>query len=83
MKQYRITSTDLTPKSEDDCYIDPADPIWDLIPISALGGLGGTEALAHYNSKLKQSMGNNKGQIQREQNIRPGSEKWFKLWFGK
>jgi hypothetical protein len=24
----------------------------------------------------------NKAQIQREQNIRPGTDAWFKLWFG-
>jgi len=27
--------------------------------------------------------GSNLGQIQREQNIRPGSDEWFRLWFAK
>ena len=27
--------------------------------------------------------GTNLGQIQREQNIRPGTDEWFKLWFAK
>jgi len=25
----------------------------------------------------------NRAQVMREQNIRPGDEAWFKLWFGK
>jgi hypothetical protein len=25
----------------------------------------------------------NRAQVMREQNIRPGTEEWFKLWFGK
>ena len=27
--------------------------------------------------------GTNLGQIQRERNIRPGTDEWFKLWFAK
>lgn len=27
--------------------------------------------------------GNEKGQIMREKNIRPGTPEWFKLWFSK
>lgn len=27
--------------------------------------------------------GTNLGQIQRERNIRPGSDEWFRLWFAK
>jgi hypothetical protein len=27
--------------------------------------------------------GNEKAKIMREQNIRPGTEEWFKLWFSK
>lgn len=27
--------------------------------------------------------GSNLGQIQREKNIRPGSDEWFRLWFAK
>lgn len=84
MKQYRITSADLTPKSEDDAYLAPDDPIWDLMPASAMGGLGSGEALARYNATMKQPItGSNKGQIQREQGIKPGTEEWFKLWFGR
>lgn len=84
MKQYRITSADLSPKTDEDCFIAPDDPLWDLMPASAMGGLGSMEALARYNATMQQPIvGSNKGQLQREQNIKPGTEAWFKLWFGK
>jgi len=51
---------------------------------ASMGGLGSREALARYKSTLPYpNIGSNKGQIQREQGIRPGTDEWFKLWFGK
>lgn len=84
MRQYKITSKDISPVENDDCYLAPDDPIHDLMPASMLGGLGSMEALGQYKSKLRQPVvGSNKGQIQREQGIKPGTEEWFKLWFSK
>ena len=84
MKQYKITSADLNPKSDDDCYLAPDDPLWDMMPASAMGGLGSAEALARYNATMNYPIqGSNKGQIQREQGIKPGTDAWFKLWFGR
>ena len=84
MKQYKITSDNLIAKSDDDCYLAPDDPIHDLMPASMMGGLGSMEALMRYKSTMSQpNIGSNKGQIQREQGIKPGTEEWFKLWFGK
>lgn len=83
MKQYRITSADINPSSDDDCFIAPNDPMWALMPASQMGGLGSAEALAQYNNLNKPVIaGSNKGQIAREQNIRPGTPEWFKHWFG-
>lgn len=83
MKQYKISSSDVTPKNEDDCYLPPDDPVWDLMPASMLGGLGSGEALSRYKATMKQPViGSDKGQIQREQGIKPGTDEWFKLWFG-
>jgi hypothetical protein len=49
-----------------------------------MGGLGGQARLAEYNATLRQPVvGSNKGQIQREQGIRPGTDEWFKLWFSR
>lgn len=83
MKQFRITAQDLNPQSDDDCYLAPDDPIWGLMPASAMGGLGSEAALAQYKQlQLPSIVGSNKGQIAREQNIKPGTPEWFKHWFG-
>ena len=84
MKQYRITVNDIPKSSEDDCYLAPEDPIHELKATAIMGGLGGQERLAAYKATLRTPVvGSNKGQIQREQNIKPGTEEWFKLWFGR
>ena len=84
MRQYKITSTDILPASDNDCYLAPDDPIHALKPASMMGGIGADEALSKYNTLMKPVVvGSNKGQIQREQNIKPGTDEWFKLWFGR
>lgn len=84
MKQYKITSLDLVQDSAEDCYIPPDDPIHELKAATSLGGLGGEERLASYRSTLRTHIqSSNKGQIQKEKGIKPGSEEWFKLFFGK
>ena len=84
MKQYRITVNDIPQDSNNDCYLAPEDPVHALKAVSIMGGLGGQQRLADYNATLnKPIVGSNKGQIQREQNIKPGTEEWFRLWFGK
>jgi|688.fasta_scaffold39826_2 hypothetical protein len=84
MKQYRITSADFVPKSDDDCYLSPDDPIHELMKTSQLGGIGSEAALARYNhSSLPIITGSDKGQIAREQNIQSGTSEWFKHWFGR
>jgi hypothetical protein len=84
MRQYRITSADLNQDSPDDCYLAPNDPIHEMKAIAHLGGLGG-DARLH---KLRAEQGSNisvtgteKGRIQREMDIQPGTDEWFKLWF--
>lgn len=84
MRQYRITTANLPTRSENDCYLSPEDPIHGLMAASMLGGLGSHDALANYlNSKLPTVTGTDKGKIAREQNIQPGTEEWFKHWFGR
>lgn len=83
MKQYRVTTANVTPPSDDDCLLSVDDPLYQLMPAATLGGLGGGEALLQYNSLNKPMIvGSNKGQIAREQNIKPGTDEWFKHWFG-
>lgn len=46
--------------------------------IKRLAGIGETsygEEMSHHSTNL--------GKIQREKNIQPGSQEWFKLWFSK
>jgi hypothetical protein len=84
MKQYRITTQDINQSSEDDCYLAPDDPIHELKALSGLGGLGGEARLHEYRASLGSNVsvtGNENGRIQREQNIKPGTPEWFKLWF--
>ena len=84
MKQYRITTENLTQDSSDDCYLAPTDPLHELKAASAMNGLGANERLAEYKATLRpQIIGSNKGQIQREQGIKPGTEEWFQHWFGR
>jgi hypothetical protein len=84
MKQYRITTSDINQDSPDDCYLAPDDPIHELKALSGLGGLGGEARLHEYRASLGSNVsvtGNENGRIQREQNIKPGTPEWFKLWF--
>jgi hypothetical protein len=84
MKQYKITSADILQDSPDDCYLDPSDPIHELKAVSAMGGLGSAAALQKYNSlQMPTIAGSTKGQEQREQGIKPGTDEWFKHWFGR
>lgn len=84
MKQYRITTADLLPPDENDCYLSPDDPIHELKKVSMLGGLGGEQSLANYNNlQLPHITGSDKGRLAREQGIQPGTPEWFEHWFGR
>lgn len=83
MRQYRVTTADLNQTTDDDCYLSPDDPIHQLKGVSQLGGLGSEEALSQYRTlQLPTIVGSTKGQEAREQGIKPGTDAWFKHWFG-
>lgn len=83
MRQFRITTANLNPQSDNDCVLDPNDPIHAMMPASTLGGLGSTVALEKYiSSQAPKVTTNDKGREAREQNIKPGTDAWFKHWFG-
>lgn len=44
--------------------------------------LAGVNNQTSYGETISQS-GSNLGQIQRERDIKPGSDEWFRLWFSK
>lgn len=83
MKQFKITSANIVPHSEDDCYLSPEDPVHELIATSMFDGLG---AQARLNALRVQKDQNkvecDKGRYQRENNIKPGTPAWFELWYG-
>ena len=84
MKQYRITSEHLNQSSDDDCYLAPDDPIHEMKAIQHLAGLGSDARLHELRANQGSNIsitGNENGRIQREQNIKPGTPEWFKLWF--
>ena len=86
MKQYRITSADLTPPSDDDCYLAPDDPIHELRALSGLGGLGGDARLHEYRANQGSNIsvtGDSKGELMKKHNIQPGTPEWFQLWFSR
>jgi hypothetical protein len=48
MKQYKITSANILQDSQEDCYLDPNDPIHELKIANHMGGLGSTAKLEAY-----------------------------------
>ena len=76
-RQFKIDTSDIVPKDQDDCFIPPEDPMWDHVGASKIKSVAPQIMTKFDNS------GNEKARIMREQNIKPGTEAWFKLWFSK
>jgi hypothetical protein len=86
MKQYYITSDNLSKDSDDDCYLAPDDPIHELKIGQLMGGLGAEARLAEYKAKQKPINTTNevsKVELMRQHNIKPGSDEYIKLWFSR
>ena len=88
MKQFRITSANITGNEEGDCFLAPTDPIHELKIASIMGGLGAEARLAEYKSKVAEENKINNGSAEKikymkENNIRPGSVAYVELWYGK
>jgi hypothetical protein len=87
MKQYKITSDNIAPVNEqDDCHLAPDDPAQEIKRLQFLGGLGGEQRLAEYRSSQRtvENITHTAAEnvrIMKEQNIKPGTPEWFKLWF--
>lgn len=89
MKQYKITSDNINKDSPDDCYLDPNDPVQEIKVLQYLGGINGQARLYEYRLQAQQAVqgsnisvtGNEKGELMKKHNIRPGTPEWFKLWF--
>lgn len=73
-RQIKITADMMVPKEEDDCYLSPEDPAWDHM---------GIPKRAEPTITINTNNGSEKARIMKEQDIKPGTEAWFKLWFSR
>lgn len=95
MKQYRITTDNIPQDSDEDAYLAPNDPIQELKVIQYLAGLGSQTRLQEYrahtdahNKEINKGSnvsvtGNEKGELMKKHDIKPGTDEWFKLWFSR
>jgi hypothetical protein len=89
MKQYRITTDNIPQDSDNDAYLSPEDPIHELKVIQYLAGISAEGRLQEYrahNTEINKGSnisvtGNEKGELMKKHNIKPGTPEWFKLWF--
>jgi len=58
------------------------DKLMDLETLRKLAGINEFKGYTPYEGSNISITGNEKAQIQRDQNIRPGDKEWFELWFG-
>lgn len=54
----------------------------ELIELKKLAGISDSSSTPSLGSNISMT-GSEKGRIQRERNIQPGTEEWFKLWFAR
>ena len=86
MKQYRFSVEDFVPTGEqghEDAVLDPMDPIHEM---KKLAGIGNRAVMQEYKGFAGSNIsvtGNEKGELMKKHDIRPGTEAWFKLWFSK
>jgi hypothetical protein len=84
MKQYRVTTENIGTDSPDDCILPSDDIVHELKVLQYLGGINSNARLHEY--KLNQGSnvsvtGNEKSELMKQNNIKPGTPEWFKLWF--
>jgi hypothetical protein len=58
----------------------------DLQQLKLLAGIGNRAVMQEYQGFAGSNIsvtGNEKGELMKKHDIRPGTEEWFKLWFSK
>lgn len=55
----------------------------ELDQIKRLAGINEFRGLKPYEGSNISITGNEKGELMKKHNIRPGTDEWFKLWFSK
>jgi hypothetical protein len=70
IERITFSTNDVNYDTAPDCIMPPDDPIYNNLAARDAAKMA-----------LPQIPNDNRGAVQREQNIRPGTEEWFKLWF--
>jgi hypothetical protein len=81
MKQYKITTDNISRDSEEDCVLDPADPINEIKRMQYLSGIGYKPYVPEGSNISATGMENQR--LEKKHNIKPGTPEWFQLWFSK
>ena len=55
----------------------------ELAQLKKLAGINEFKGFQPYGGSNISITGNEKGELMRKNNIKPGTEEWFKLWFSK
>ena len=70
IERISFSTADLNYSTTPDCVVPPDDPIYN--------NLAARDAKKMALPKINTG---NQAEIQRQQNIKPGTEEWFRLWF--
>jgi hypothetical protein len=77
MRQHRFTAQDYSPEATiPDAVIDPADPAFQIAN-------GVVPKMNVMDMPVWTTPAQNKAQLMKDNNIKPGTEEWFKLWFNR
>lgn len=79
MKQYKITTDNISKDTEEDCVLDPNDPMNEIKRMQYLGGVG-YQPYVPEGINISTS-GTETRELERKHNIKPGTPEWFQLWF--
>ena len=86
MRQRRFSAEDFLLQGEqgyEDAVLDPNDPMYEM---KRLAGIPSRNLMQEYKGFAGSNIsvtGNEKGEIMKKHDIRPGTEEWFKLWFSR
>lgn len=86
MKQLKFSAEDFVPVGEqgyEDAVLDLNDPIHEIKKLAGISSHNMMQEYKGYPGSNISVTGNEKGELMRKHNIRPGTEEWFKLWFSK
>jgi hypothetical protein len=79
IRQYKITTENICQDTDQDCVLNPADPVNDLKRMQYLGGIGYQPYVPEGINVSKSGMENQR--LEKQHGIKPGTPEWFQLWF--